>query len=85
MKKALIEGATHNPGAPVGWKPEDGVCGGLPIRVDLPGKRCVSAWKPTLEELAILNEGGFVLLHVAGWQVPVMLEVGDRRTAQELE
>lgn len=89
MKKALIEGATHNPGAPKGWTPADGECGGLPIIiVPKPDgqhvERCVSAWKPTPAELAMLNDGGFVLLHVWGWQVPVALEVGDRRSAQEL-
>jgi len=82
MKAALIEGATHNPACP------DGVDGGrLPIRVETKDgnvERCISAWKPTAEELAVLNDGGFVELHVRGWQVPVALSVADRRGAQEL-
>lgn len=84
MKKALIEGATHNPGAPKNWDPErDGHCGGLPIIFD--GSSCRSAWKPTPEELAILNDGGYVTLYVVGWQVPVALGVVDKAGAQELE
>ncbi len=84
MKKALIEGATHNPGAPANWDPaRDGSCGGLPVKFD--GKGCYSAWKPTPEELAILADGGYVMLHVAGWQVPVSLHVLDRDGAKELD
>lgn len=83
MNKALIEGATNNPGAPAGM---EGTCGRLPIRVDRDedGVRCLSAWKPTPEELAILTDGGYVVLHVVGWQPPVALTVTDRTGAQEL-
>jgi hypothetical protein len=84
MQKALIEGATHNPGAPKDWDPKkDGDCGGLPIRFD--GRGCRSAWKPTPEELAVLIDGGYIELYVAGWQPPVSLGVLDRNGAQELE
>lgn len=88
MNKALIEGATHNPGAPKGWDRErDGECGGLPIRIvqnDGGGIGCQSAWKPTPEELAVLTDGGYVVLHIVGWRVPVALSVTDRTGAQEL-
>lgn len=84
MNKALIDGATNNPGAPAGM--EDS-CGTLPIRVarDEGGHMvCQSAWKPTAEELAVLTDGGFVVLSVWCWQVPVALTVVDRGGAQEL-
>lgn len=83
MKKALIEGATNNPGAPKGM--EDN-CGTLSIRAiqHEDGLFCQSAWKPSLEEIGMLLNGGYVVLTVAGWQVPVNLSVVDRHGAQEL-
>ncbi len=83
MKPALIEGATHNPGAPAGM---EATCGRLPIRVvrDGDGIVCLSAWRPTPEELAVLTDGGYVVLQVVGWQVPVALMVADRSGAKEL-
>jgi hypothetical protein len=83
MKPALIEGATHNPGAPAGMEE---TCGRLPIRVirDGDGIVCLSAWRPTPEELAVLTDGGYVVLQVAGWQAPVALLVADRDGAKEL-
>lgn len=85
MRKALIEGATHNPGAPKDWTPADGHCGGLPIRFEeTQPQSCYSAWKPTPEELATLVDGGYVVLRVVGWQVPVALFVCDKTGAQEL-
>lgn len=80
MEVATIKGATHNPGAPAGWTPDRGPCGTLPIRVqrDTYGNQeCLSAWRPTPEELRTLNEGGFVVLSVIGWQVPVWISVTD--------
>ncbi len=84
MKPALIEGATHNPGAPAGM---ERTCGRLPIKVTRHGDEsltCESAWKPSPEELAVLTDGGYVLLRVVGWQVPVALDVVDRDGAKEL-
>ena len=42
---------------------------------------CVSAWKPTEAELKMLNEGGYVILSVVGWQVPVSLYTADKDSA----
>jgi len=83
MRPALIEGATHNPGAPAGMEE---TCGRLPIRVvqQEGGIVCLSAWRPAPEELAVLLDGGYVVLQVAGWQVPVALMVADRDGAKEL-
>lgn len=84
MKPALIEGATNNPGAPRGM---EGHVRRLPIRVSQRedvGQVCESAWKPSPEELAVLMDGGYVVLGVVGWQVPVYLTITDRRGAQEL-
>lgn len=83
MNKALIEGATNNPGAP---QCMEGRVGTLPVRVVRQGEDvlCLSAWKPTPEELAVLTDGGYVVLQVLGWQVPVALFVVDRDGAKEL-
>ena len=75
MTPVIIKGANANPGAPENWDSKDGTCGSLPIRYN--GRSCVSAWKPTLEELAILVNGGYVELTVIGWQVPVALSTID--------
>ena len=84
MEIATIKGATHNPGAPRNWSEANGPCGTLPIiyRKDSHGNpESVSAWKPTSDELAMLNEGGFVILSVIGWQVPVSLYTADKDAA----
>lgn len=84
MQVAAIKGATHNPGAPRGWVPGNGPCGTLPViyRKDAHGNwECVSAWKPAPEELKTLNEGGFVILSVIGWQVPVCVYTADKDAA----
>jgi hypothetical protein len=80
MLKKVIAGWNAAPGAPKNWNPErDGDCGALPIRVrtrtDGMVISCESAWEPTPRELEMLNAGGQVILHVAGWQVPVALYV----------
>lgn len=84
MEKAAIKGYTHNPGAPKGWTSANGTCGTLPViyRTDQFGnKECVSAWKPSAEELQQLNAGGFVILSIIGWQVPVALYTADENAA----
>lgn len=86
MQPATIKGATHNPGAPKGWTEANGSCGTLPIiyRKDAHGNpESVSAWKPTADELRMLNEGGFVLLSVIGWQVPVCIYTDTKDAATE--
>jgi hypothetical protein len=84
MEVATIKGATHNPGAPRGWTEANGSCGALPIifRKDSYGNpESVSAWKPTAAELETLNAGGFVILSVVGWQVPVSIYTADKDAA----
>lgn len=84
MEVATIKGATHNPGAPHGWSEANGPCGTLPIifRRDGHGNlESVSAWKPTADELRTLNEGGFVILSVIGWQVPVSVYTANKDSA----
>jgi hypothetical protein len=88
MEVATIKGATHNPGAPRNWTEANGACGCLPIiyRKDGSGNpECVSAWKPTAEELRQLNEGGFVILSVIGWQVPVSMYTASKDAAVATE
>ena len=84
MDVVTIKGATHNPGAPRNWTAANGPCGTLPIiyRKDSYGNpECVSAWKPTAAELQTLNDGGFVILSVAGWQAPVSVYTADKDAA----
>lgn len=54
-------------------------CGDLPSHVEVDpeeGKLWVtSCWKPSDEELAVLNAGGCICLHVVGGQPPVALSV----------
>lgn len=71
-------------GAPSNWnEAEDGPCDILMVKADryetatggIAFKSCESAWKPTPEELELLNAGGYVVLHVVGRQPPVALWV----------
>ena len=67
-------------GAPVGWDQAELPCGALPITRthvgDLPA--VVSCWRPSVEELAVLNSGDFIALWGLGATMPpVMLDVGD--------
>lgn len=50
-------------------------CGDLPARAELVDGRLsvTSAWKPSEEDLAVLNGGGYVCLNVLGGQPPVAL------------
>lgn len=85
MTPATIKGATHNPGAPRNWTEANGPCGALPIvyRKDAHGNsECVSAWRPSEADLKTLNEGGFIILSVCGWQVPVMIYTADKDAAE---
>ena len=50
-------------------------CDDLPARVAVVHEQLnvTSVWKPSEEELAILNDGGYVCLNVLGGQPPVAL------------
>lgn len=85
MRKALIDGANANPGAPEGMT--DDQVGRLPVRVhrfEDGTLACLSAWRPTDEEIMTLALGGYVVLTVLGWQVPVSLTVVGKEGASEL-
>ena len=82
MEFKHIRGATAYPGAPANWDADrDGPCGALPIREigdARAGRGFVeSAWRPTLEEMTLLNAGRPVVLRVYGWQPPVAVYVSD--------
>lgn len=59
-------------GAPSGWDQQSLPCDALAVTdAKLGDVACiVSFWKPTPEELAALNAGGFVALHVMGRNMP---------------
>jgi len=58
--------------SPAGWDQAELPCGALPITRthvgDLPA--VVSYWRPNVEELAVLNSGGFIALWVLGATMP---------------
>lgn len=73
MKPQNFNQANQFLGAPENWDEEKfGKCEVLPVCYM--NGRSVSMWKPTARELQILNEGGVVVLHVVGWQVPVWID-----------
>lgn len=59
-------------GAPAGWDQEQLACSALPVtRTEWDGAPAVvSFWKPTAEELAMLNAGGAVQLWIVGHTMP---------------
>jgi hypothetical protein len=74
-----IAGANLVLGAPKDWDEANGSCRGLPVRVQPHGQgvAMVSAWEPTPAELAALNAGAPVQLHIVGeGHPPVWLDVG---------
>lgn len=79
MIPARISGATHHLGAPKGWKPEDGNCCHLAVRV-VDGNVWQSAWEPTPAEIAAISAGAKIVLSVVGGQPPVMLSVETEST-----
>ena len=69
-----IANATHVFGPPADWDDErDGTCSKLVVRIA--GETIMSAWEPTPAELALLNAGGSVVLHIWGALQPVALTV----------
>lgn len=67
MIPTSIQGATHRYSAPANWNEKDfGPCAVLEVRRQTLGTglnaviECYSAWKPSAEELAVLNAGGSV-------------------------
>lgn len=76
-----IEGATRYLGAPEGWTPEkDGDCAHLAIvDVKVQGGQnvMVSSWQPTPDEIAAIQAGAPIYLHVWGsMHPPVAVAVG---------
>lgn len=59
-------------GAPAGWDQKILPCSALPItRTEVDGQPAVvSFWKPTPEELALLNQGQAIALWVIGGTMP---------------
>jgi hypothetical protein len=71
--------ATHSYGPPPNWVEETmGICGVLSVRVQ-EGRggimESVSTWKPRLEEINYLQEGGSVILTICAKQPAVSLHV----------
>jgi hypothetical protein len=87
MLPTKTRGATHALGAPKNWDEKTmGTCGVLSVRVQ-GGQggvtECVSTWKPSLEEINMLQEGGAVILTVSGWQPAVSLHVEIEEEVQD--
>lgn len=59
-------------GAPVGWDQGELACAAIPItRTQFNGMDAVvSYWRPSAEELAVLNAGGSIELAILGRTMP---------------
>lgn len=69
MQAIMFKEATNIYKAPKGHDPEkDGEIFDLPVMDD--GHALTSVWKPTPEELDILNKGGGISLSIIGRQQP---------------
>ncbi len=69
MKPIPIKDMTRDLAKPQGWNETiHGSCGTLPIRDEphISGNVMLSHWRPSEEELLLLNEGGIVELMVCG-------------------
>ena len=78
MEKCYVRDQNADFVKPEGWdESKDGVCGQLPIRREQIGRRTYhfSNWRPSAQELAILNAGGVVELCCVGVQPPVSVGV----------
>ena len=65
MRPTVTRNATHNFKKPENWDEDtEGPCGDLQVRAETLGDRkiveLISTWKPTMEELAALNQGGVI-------------------------
>lgn len=79
MKPSVIFGATNELGAPQNWNTEvHGPCAKLFVRID--GDVFQSAWKPSPQELQILNEGGAVVIGLVGAQLAMNVVVEPARS-----
>jgi hypothetical protein len=80
MEPSEIAGKTHSLGAPRDWNEDkNGPCARLPVRaIQIEGgvgMMFESAWKPSPEEIAALQNGGQVILRTYGVQPAVALYV----------
>jgi hypothetical protein len=78
MMWTKVRGMTRQFKKPVNWIDEiDGQCGTLPVREVREGQHIshYSNWKPTLDELDLLRNGGVVELCCVGVQPPVSVGV----------
>jgi hypothetical protein len=74
MLPVKIKDETVSLKKPPDWDDErDGSCGELSVRIEPFGTRCksfYSNWKPSPDELTILNNGGVVEIEVVGQGQP---------------
>lgn len=71
MEIVKIDGCTRVLGAPSDWDHTKAECVGLPI-FDHPEGWMISEWRPTVEELQALQNGGTIRLWVSGSAHPVV-------------
>jgi len=78
MQPTTTRGAQYNFQKPENWNDEEqgASCGDLQVRKQMSGPQgrieCVSAWKPSVEDLALLNRGGVVELAICALDQPVV-------------
>ena len=77
MPFVKINGATANFRRPADWNErEAGPCGDLWVRVDKfgPYRQHSFAWKPDTEQLAALNAGAMIEVHIINEYMPPVTE-----------
>lgn len=75
MKPTNTRGATNNFIKPENWSDDLGVCGSLEVRAQLLAgqwRSVTSTWKPSAEDLAMLNAGGVLEVTLLRTQQPPM-------------
>ena len=76
MKPGKIDQHTHLFSAPKDWDEDThGPCNDLYVRVDEEAQTSSSAWEPSAEELALLNNGGKIIVHVFTMQPAIAVSV----------
>ncbi len=72
MNKVQHSSCNHVFGAPKGWDQKELPCDALPVKVGaFEGFACITSfWKPSAEELFMLNNGGVIVLHILSGQMP---------------
>jgi len=89
MKPELFDGVNCDLAKPKDWNDETmGECASLPVMIidhDNGQRFIISAWRPSKEDLEVLNSGGLLYLQVYGSMPPVALYTINGENLPNLE